>query len=123
VRLLLDTHTLLWFYLGDPQLSAAVRRLIEDPGNTKFVSPASYWELAIKIGLGKYILKESYDDFTQHAIFDNGFLILPVEPKHTAGLISLPTITKIPSTGCWWRKHAWKVCRFSAPIPPLISMA
>jgi PIN domain nuclease of toxin-antitoxin system len=96
VRLLLDTHALLWFYLADPQLSVTARRLIEDPGNTKFVSLASYWELAIKISLGRYVLKESYDDFIQHAIFDNGFLILPVEPRHTAGLVSLPYHHKDP---------------------------
>jgi PIN domain nuclease of toxin-antitoxin system len=90
VRLLLDTHALLCFYLGDPQLSTAARLLIEDVANTKLVSPASYWELAIKISLGKYTLTESYDDFIQHAIFDNGFLILPIEPRHTAGLVTLP---------------------------------
>ena len=96
MRLLLDTHTLLWFYLGDPQLSAAARLLIEDAANTKLVSPASYWELAIKIGLGKYTLTESYDDFIQHAIFDNGFIILPVEPRHTAVVVSLPLHHKDP---------------------------
>ena len=96
MRILLDTHALLWFYLGDPQLSATARRLIEDPGNTKLVSPASYWELAIKISLGNYLLRESYDDFIQHAISDNGFVILPVEPKHTAALISLPHHHKDP---------------------------
>jgi PIN domain nuclease of toxin-antitoxin system len=48
LRLLLDTHTLIWFYLDDPQLSALARLIIEDAANTKFVSPASYWELAIK---------------------------------------------------------------------------
>jgi PIN domain nuclease of toxin-antitoxin system len=96
VRLLLDTHALLWFYLGDPQLSAAARLLIEDAANSKLVSPASYWELAIKIGLGKYTLTESYDEFIQHAIFDNGFLILPVEPRHTAALITLPKHHKDP---------------------------
>jgi PIN domain nuclease of toxin-antitoxin system len=96
VRLLLDTHTLLWFYLGDPQLSATARSLIEDPANEKLVSPASYWELAIKIGLGKYTLTESYEDFIQHAIFDNGFLILPIEPRHTAILVSLPPHHKDP---------------------------
>jgi PIN domain nuclease of toxin-antitoxin system len=89
VRLLLDTHALLWFYLGDPQLSAAARLAIEDASNAKLVSPASYWELAIKISLGKYILSESYDDFIQHAIVDNGFVILPVMPQHTSTLISL----------------------------------
>ena len=71
-------------------MSATARLLIEDVANMKFVSPASYWELAIKVGLGKYALTESYDDFIQHAIFDNGFIILPVEPRHTAVLVSLP---------------------------------
>jgi PIN domain nuclease of toxin-antitoxin system len=96
VRLLLDTHALLWFYLGDPQLSAAARLAIEDPAKTKLISPASYWELAIKISLGKYVLTESYDDFIQHAIVDNGFLILPVTPRHTSALIALPYHHKDP---------------------------
>jgi PIN domain nuclease of toxin-antitoxin system len=71
VRVLLDTHTLLWYYLGDPHSSAAARLLIEDATNIKLVSPASFWELAIKVGLGKYTLTETYEDFIQHAIFDN----------------------------------------------------
>jgi PIN domain nuclease of toxin-antitoxin system len=96
VRILLDTHTLLWFYLGDPQLSSTARAAIHDPGNDKLVSPASYWELAIKVSLGKYVLAESYDEFIQHAIFDNGFTILPIEPQHTAALIALPHHHKDP---------------------------
>jgi PIN domain nuclease of toxin-antitoxin system len=96
VRLLLDTHALLWFYLDDPQLSTAASRLIEDAANVKLVSPAAYWELAIKIGLGKYTLTESYDDFIQHAIIDSGFHILPVEPRHTAVLMALPLHHKDP---------------------------
>jgi PIN domain nuclease of toxin-antitoxin system len=90
VRILLDTHSLLWFYLGDARLSTSAQTAIADPRNSKLVSPASYWELAIKISLGKYALTESYDEFIQHAIFDNGFSILPVEPQHTSALIGLP---------------------------------
>ncbi len=90
MRLLLDTHTLLWFYLGDAQLSRPARTLLEDTANTKFVSPASYWELAIKVSLGKYELTESYDEFIQHALFDNGFVILPIEPRHASRVVSLP---------------------------------
>lgn len=96
MRILLDTHTLLWYYLGDSQLSTTARTHIDDPANMKLVSPASYWELAIKISLGKYTLTESYDDFIQHAVFDNGFGILPIEPRHTAKLISLPFHHKDP---------------------------
>jgi PIN domain nuclease of toxin-antitoxin system len=94
--LLLDTHALLWFYLGDAQLSSAARTAISDPRNGKFVSPAAYWELAIKVSLGKYVLTETYDEFIQHAIHDNGFGILPVEPRHTAVLITLPYHHKDP---------------------------
>ena len=82
MKLLLDTHTLLWFALGDAQLSAPARQLIEDPANTKFVSPASYWEIAIKISIGKYALLEPYETFFDRAIRQNGFLILPIEPRH-----------------------------------------
>jgi PIN domain nuclease of toxin-antitoxin system len=96
VRLLLDTHTLLWFYLDDPQLSGTAKALILDPGNLKLVSPASYWEIAIKVSIGKYVLTEPYDDLIQHAVFDNGFDILPVEPRHTGALIGLAFHHKDP---------------------------
>ena len=69
MRLLLDSHALLWFYLGDAQLSPTARAAIEDPNNAKAVSPASYWEIAIKLRLGKYQLTETYDEFIQHAIW------------------------------------------------------
>jgi PIN domain nuclease of toxin-antitoxin system len=42
VRLLLDTHALLWFYLGDPQLSRPAQDAIINPGTVKLISPASY---------------------------------------------------------------------------------
>jgi PIN domain nuclease of toxin-antitoxin system len=76
--------------------SARLPECIDDPAIIKLVSPANYWELAIKISLGKYMLTESHDDFIQHAIFDNGFEILPVEPQHTAALLPLPYHHKAP---------------------------
>jgi PIN domain nuclease of toxin-antitoxin system len=90
MRLLLDTHALLWFALGDAQLSQTAKALILDPANEKLISPASYWETAIKISMGKYRLNEPYESFFQRAIGGNGFVILPVEPRHTAALIGLP---------------------------------
>jgi PIN domain nuclease of toxin-antitoxin system len=53
VRHLLDTHTLLWYALGDSRLSATATALILDPTNEILISAASYWELAIKISVGK----------------------------------------------------------------------
>jgi PIN domain nuclease of toxin-antitoxin system len=96
VRLLLDTHALLWFYLGDSQLSRPAQDSIIDPNNIKLISPASYWEIAIKLSIQKYALQVSYDEFIQEAVFDNGFEILPIEPRHTAALISLAFRHKDP---------------------------
>lgn len=96
MRLLLDTHTLLWFYLDDPQLSDPAQAAIVDPNNIKLVSPASYWEIAIKLSIQKYTLRVSYEAFLQESIFDNGFVILPIESRHTAALISLPFHHKDP---------------------------
>jgi PIN domain nuclease of toxin-antitoxin system len=96
VRLLLDTHALLWFALNDPRLSARATSLILDPAHEKLVSPASYWEIAIKISMKKYALALPYEDFFRGAIDDNGFRILSIEPRHTATLTTLPYHHKDP---------------------------
>jgi PIN domain nuclease of toxin-antitoxin system len=96
MRLLLDTHTLLWFALNDPQLSARAMALILDPANVKLISPASYWEIAIKMSLGKYTLSVEYEEFMRNAIDLNGFHYLHIEPRHTAVLVSLPYHHKDP---------------------------
>jgi len=53
MKLLLDTHSFLWFIGGDMRLSLSARRLIEDGTNNVFLSVASLWEMAIKISLGR----------------------------------------------------------------------
>ena len=90
MRLLLDTHTLLWFALSDSRLTATAMAHVMDPANEKLVSPASYWEIAIKISVGKYALSQPYEDFMRNAIDRNGFRYLHIEPRHTAVLTSLP---------------------------------
>jgi PIN domain nuclease of toxin-antitoxin system len=90
MRLLLDTHALLWFHLADPQLSAAARVAIMDLANEKWVSPASYWEVAIKVSTGKYVLAQPYEDFMRNAIDANGFQYLHILPRHTAALVPMP---------------------------------
>jgi PIN domain nuclease of toxin-antitoxin system len=90
MNLLLDTHALVWFALDDAQLSSVAKSLIIDPANSKSISPASYWELAIKISLGKYKLSAPFDQFMDSAIQKNGFHIVPLEVKHANQLIALP---------------------------------
>jgi len=90
VKLLLDTHVLLWYTTSDPQLSKTAESVIKDPANDVFMSPASYWEIAIKVSIGKLILHQPYEDFMDACINRYGFVILPVEPRHTARVVTLP---------------------------------
>ena len=89
MRVLLDTHSLLWFFLDDPRLSATALAVIADPLNGIEVSPAS-WEIAIKIRLGKYALPEPYQEFMERELAANDLHILPIEPRHTALLTTMP---------------------------------
>lgn len=89
MNLLLDTHAMLWFWLYKPSLSLTAANAIED-ADLVFISPASYWELAIKIRLGQYTLPMDYTAFLQRQIALNDFNILPIELQHTAVLTSLP---------------------------------
>ena len=90
MKLLLDTHAFLWFITNDPKLSATAKSAIADPNNEILVSPASYWETAIKISVGKYPLHAPFETFITQGIDGNGFKVLPIEPKHAAVLTNLP---------------------------------
>ncbi|HSK71797.1 MAG TPA: type II toxin-antitoxin system VapC family toxin [Pyrinomonadaceae bacterium] len=96
MKLLLDTHTLLWFIAGSLNLSATARSLIEDPANEKYVSIASLWETAIKISLGKMTLATTFDRLFPHHLNINGFELLPIEIKHASAVISLPFYHRDP---------------------------
>jgi PIN domain nuclease of toxin-antitoxin system len=86
----LDTHAFLWFLLNDSRLSGRAKDLIVDPENDIEISPASYWEIAIKIALRKYSLPEPFELFMEREIAANEFRILAIEPRHTAPLTSMP---------------------------------
>jgi PIN domain nuclease of toxin-antitoxin system len=90
VRLLLDTHAAYWYIEDDPQLSVTARTLIQNASNEILISPASYWEMAIKVSLGKWRLNRPYEEFIDIALNQYGFQILPILPAHTARLIGLP---------------------------------
>lgn len=84
MRFLLDTHAFLWFVLNDPRLSQEALKLISDPKNDLLISPASYWEIAIKVSLGKYEIPGSFQSWMEHQILTNNFEILPIRIAHTA---------------------------------------
>lgn len=90
MKLLLDTHALVWYVQADSQLPAARRADIQDVANEVWVSPASYWEIAIKVHLGKWQLNLPYPVFMDTVLNVYGFRMLPILPDHTARLIGLP---------------------------------
>lgn len=86
---LLDTHTLIWFINGDPELSRTARAAIEADNTINFVSIASLWEMAIKISLGKLELKTPFNQVARQ-IAENGFEVLPITFEDTLTLSTLP---------------------------------
>jgi PIN domain nuclease of toxin-antitoxin system len=69
VRLLLDTHALLWALDASPRLSSTVRALLEDTGNEILVSAVSAWEIAVKVGLGRLEVPDDLEEVVQAAGF------------------------------------------------------
>lgn len=90
MKLLLDTHTFLWFIMGSPNLSANARVLIENQANEKYLSIASLWEIAIKVSIGKLVLSAPFDTLIPQQLSVNGFELLNLEVAHTAALINVP---------------------------------
>jgi len=89
-RLLLDTHTFLWWIDDAPELSETARQAISNADNECFISVASCWEMAIKSSLGKLSLSKPVDRFVLEQITENGFLMLNIELRHAAKVESLP---------------------------------
>ena len=90
MRLLLDTHALLWFLADDPALTLKAKALIENPENEKLVSLATCWEIAIKAGLGKLRLGEPAGELLQRELPRNNFDLLPITLGHATAVQSLP---------------------------------
>jgi PIN domain nuclease of toxin-antitoxin system len=89
LKLLVDTHAFLWFSEDSPKLSKKARRRIEDVHNDRFLSVASVWEMAIKLGLGKLRLSLPLTDVIQGGALDNGIALLAIEKEHAMGVAAL----------------------------------
>jgi PIN domain nuclease of toxin-antitoxin system len=95
MKLLLDTHLLLWAAGKPGRLSADARRLMKDAANELVFSAASLWEIVIKRGLGR-------DDFQvdprlfRRGLVDNGYSELPIGSEHAVAIDGLPLLHKDP---------------------------
>ncbi len=96
MKILLDSHTIIWFEEDDEQLPESVKALIEDEENEKFISIASIWEIAIKVGNRKLKLNKPIDDYFLDLLQRNGYSLLPIALPHALAVCLLPQHHKDP---------------------------
>ncbi len=89
MRILIDTHILIWFLEGKSLLSTSHRQTIASPNNNVFVSIASVWEIAVKISIGKLILAKPLEDVVKQIAAEN-IEILAILPEHALQVSTLP---------------------------------
>ncbi len=92
MRVLLDTHILLWSLNDDPRLSSKALRLIENAAGV-YVSAATFWEMAIKVSMGK--LDVDLDEIRDHCL-ESGFIQLPITSEHAIAVKELEPHHKEP---------------------------
>jgi len=90
VRLLLDTHTFLWWVAASGELSRKAQSAVGSARNECFVSVASGWEIAIKVSLGKLRIDGALERFLPEQLAANGFRALAIDLKHAARVATLP---------------------------------
>ena len=95
MKLLLDTHVLLWAAGQPEKLTPAARQQLEAPENELLFSAASLWEIAIKHGLGRNDFRAA-PRLLRRGLLDNGYIELPITSAHAVALDSLPPIHKDP---------------------------
>ena len=95
MRLLLDTHILLWALDTPDRLPQALRMQLESPSVEVYFSAVSIWEIAIKSALGKIKFHYSAKEIADGAAM-TGFIELPVSSEHAAGVAHLPMLHTDP---------------------------
>ena len=96
MKVLLDTHTLLWSVDDPSKVSAAAMGAMQDPANERLLSAATIWELAIKVGQGKIALSMPFRQWMEKAITDLKLGVLPLTVEYAERLTTLPAHHKDP---------------------------
>lgn len=96
MKLLLDSHAIIWYVDQDHLLSAAAHAAITDPSNDLLISAASIWEIAIKSGLGKLSLSQPFKDWMNKAINDLQAQILHISVDYADSQATLPNHHRDP---------------------------
>lgn len=95
MKLLLDTHLLIWAAEGIDSVPPGARAPMADPENELFFSVASLWEIAIKLGLGRADFQIDAR-VLRRGLIDNGYSELPILSEHAVAIDALPPIHKDP---------------------------
>jgi len=126
MKLLLDTHTFIWWDSEPQRLSQKVLNMCQDPENVLLASVASLWEMQIKLQLGKLKLNKPLTELVSGQQAINNIDILDVKLEHVLALAKLPShhklIIKIPSIDCLSPKRILKKPFWSAKIEFLQNM-
>ncbi|WP_230842552.1 type II toxin-antitoxin system VapC family toxin [Gloeobacter morelensis] len=92
----MDTHAFLWFVGGDPRLSDRARMAIKDLANTRLLSVASAWELAIKVSFGKLTLHVPFVELIPKQLDANAIELLPIKTEPVHAIATLPLFHRDP---------------------------
>jgi len=96
MRVLLDTHTFLWWISNDTRLSSRAREIISDGNNELLLSAASGWEIAIKVRLGRLQLPYEPERFIPEQLAINAIQSLPIKMSHALHTYNLPIYHRDP---------------------------
>lgn len=95
MKVLIDTHTFLWFVAGSKELSETAKKLIQNKQNSVYISIASLWEISIKTAIGKLQITDSYETVINDVV-ENDISILPINFAHTVMQNKLPFYHRDP---------------------------
>jgi PIN domain nuclease of toxin-antitoxin system len=96
MKILLDTHTFLWWIIDAPKLSSRARKIISSSENELFLSAVSGWEIIIKAKLGRLQLHENPAQFILEQIRLNFIQILTIQMSHALHISTLPDLHRDP---------------------------
>ena len=92
MKLLLDTHIVVWWGDNSPRLAPAIRAVVADSANEVFLSSVSWWELAIKAAKGHLAIPTGL----RSRLRQDGFRDLPITAEHALGVARLPLLHRDP---------------------------
>ncbi|MGL5832753.1 MAG: type II toxin-antitoxin system VapC family toxin [Waterburya sp.] len=90
MKLLLDTHTFIWYVTNNPKLSSTAQQFINDGNNEVLLSLASIWEMAIKHSVGKLSFELPFMVFVEQQMLQNSMSLLNIQLSHLNVIANLP---------------------------------